>query len=222
MDADMPGGQSSLRSGVVTVPRPRVFPLKGTAPGPRCGHTLTTITGPDGDVAKARLVLFGAWIKHSRHHRLLHKRLCSAHVFWPLTQEAPRPWRAPHPRMQMAQRPPRQDQQHQVQQECRVQADAAGSVCISAWCVLPSDAVSLAIQASLNHPALSSSGIRLAGATNDVHLFDIRTGTWLKITPLGEPPSPRAAHASAAVGNMVVVQVGSQSEPAGQDQQACT
>lgn len=50
-------------------------------------------------------------------------------------------------------------------------------------------------------------GIRLAGATNDVHVFDVRTGTWSKITPLGEPPSPRAAHAAAAVGAMVVVQV---------------
>jgi len=53
-----------------------------------------------------------------------------------------------------------------------------------------------------------TAGIRLAGATNDVHIFDIRTGTWAKIVPMGEPPSPRAAHAAAAVGNMVVVQVG--------------
>lgn len=51
-------------------------------------------------------------------------------------------------------------------------------------------------------------GIRLAGATNDVHVFDVRTGTWCKISPQGEPPSPRAAHAAAAVGAMVVVQVG--------------
>ena len=50
-------------------------------------------------------------------------------------------------------------------------------------------------------------GIRLAGATNDVHLFDVRTGKWEKLTPLGEPPSPRAAHAAAAVGDMVVIQV---------------
>jgi hypothetical protein len=40
-----------------------------------------------------------------------------------------------------------------------------------------------------------------------VHVFDVRTGTWSKITPQGEPPSPRAAHAAAAVGAMVVVQV---------------
>lgn len=51
-------------------------------------------------------------------------------------------------------------------------------------------------------------GIRLAGATNDVHIFDVRTGSWEKISPQGEPPSPRAAHAAAAVGNMVVIQVG--------------
>jgi len=43
------------------VPRPRVFPASGgdQAPGPRCGHTLTTITGPDGDINRAKLVLFG-------------------------------------------------------------------------------------------------------------------------------------------------------------------
>lgn len=38
--------------------------------------------------------------------------------------------------------------------------------------------------------------------------MDIRTGRWEKITPAGELPSPRAAHAAAAVGNMVVVQGG--------------
>lgn len=53
----------------------------------------------------------------------------------------------------------------------------------------------------------TAAGIRLAGATNDVHIFDIRMGEWVKITPMGEPPSPRAAHAAAAVGNMVVIQV---------------
>lgn len=59
----------------------------------------------------------------------------------------------------------------------------------------------------LNFALSMHAGIRLAGATNDVHIFDIRSGTWAKITPMGEPPSPRAAHAAAAVGNMVVVQV---------------
>jgi protein phosphatase len=39
-----------------------------------------------------------------------------------------------------------------------------------------------------------------------VHVFDVKTGKWEKITPLGDAPSPRAAHAAAAVGNMVVVQ----------------
>jgi hypothetical protein len=39
-------------------------------------------------------------------------------------------------------------------------------------------------------------------------VFDVKNGKWEKITPLGEAPSPRAAHAAAAVGNMVVVQVG--------------
>ena len=51
------------------------------------------------------------------------------------------------------------------------------------------------------------SGIRLAGATSDVHIMDVRTGKWEKMVPHGEPPSPRAAHAAAAVGSMVVVQV---------------
>ena len=38
----------------------RQFPLLGNgAPGARCGHTLTAIAGPDGDLSKARLVLFG-------------------------------------------------------------------------------------------------------------------------------------------------------------------
>ena len=38
--------------------------------------------------------------------------------------------------------------------------------------------------------------------------MDVRSGTWTKAAPLGEPPSPRAAHAAAAVGSMVVVQGG--------------
>lgn len=50
------------------VPRPRPFPLIGTAPGPRCGHTLTTITGPDGDVSKAKLVLFGEFWRGLQGH----------------------------------------------------------------------------------------------------------------------------------------------------------
>ena len=57
-------------------------------------------------------------------------------------------------------------------------------------------------------PGPSAAGIRLAGATNDVHIFDVRGGRWEKVAVAGEPPSPRAAHAAAAVGNMVVVQGG--------------
>lgn len=53
----------------------------------------------------------------------------------------------------------------------------------------------------------ANAGIRLAGATSDVHIMDVRTGKWEKMVPHGEPPSPRAAHAAAAVGSMVVVQV---------------
>lgn len=54
----------------------------------------------------------------------------------------------------------------------------------------------------------SGAGIRLAGATHDVHVFDVRSAKWEKIVPDGEPPSARAAHAAAAVGNMVVIQGG--------------
>ncbi|XP_034703107.1 serine/threonine-protein phosphatase BSL3-like isoform X2 [Vitis riparia] len=53
-----------------------------------------------------------------------------------------------------------------------------------------------------------SSSIRLAGATADVHCYDISSKKWSRITPLGEPPTPRAAHVAAAVGTMVVIQGG--------------
>ncbi|KAK6929035.1 Calcineurin-like phosphoesterase domain, ApaH type [Dillenia turbinata] len=52
------------------------------------------------------------------------------------------------------------------------------------------------------------SAIRLAGATADIHCYDIMSRTWSRITPLGEPPTPRAAHVAAAVGAMVVIQGG--------------
>ena len=51
------------------VPRPRRFPCLGDSPGPRCGHTLTAITGPDGNLASARLVLFGAREERERERR---------------------------------------------------------------------------------------------------------------------------------------------------------
>ncbi|XP_038988475.1 serine/threonine-protein phosphatase BSL1 homolog isoform X2 [Phoenix dactylifera] len=51
-------------------------------------------------------------------------------------------------------------------------------------------------------------GIRLAGVTNWVHSFDVRTRKWTRAQPAGQPPSPRAAHAAAAVGTMVVFQGG--------------
>ncbi|XP_020276756.1 serine/threonine-protein phosphatase BSL3 isoform X1 [Asparagus officinalis] len=53
-----------------------------------------------------------------------------------------------------------------------------------------------------------SAGIRLAGATADVHCYDVLTNKWSRLTPLGEPPSPRAAHVATAVGTMVVIQGG--------------
>ncbi|KAF3334569.1 serine/threonine-protein phosphatase BSL1 [Carex littledalei] len=56
--------------------------------------------------------------------------------------------------------------------------------------------------------ALSLPGIRLAGVTNSVHSYDVDSKKWIRIHPVGEAPSPRAAHAAAAVGTMVVFQGG--------------
>ncbi|XXG80719.1 hypothetical protein AAC387_Pa09g1520 [Persea americana] len=56
--------------------------------------------------------------------------------------------------------------------------------------------------------SLSDPGIRLAGVTNWVHMYDVLTRKWTRIRPSGDPPSPRAAHAAAAVGTMVVFQGG--------------
>lgn len=53
-----------------------------------------------------------------------------------------------------------------------------------------------------------SAGIRLAGATADVHCYDVLTNKWSRVTPFGEPPTPRAAHVATAVGTMVVIQGG--------------
>uniref|UniRef100_A0A0E0FE96 Serine/threonine-protein phosphatase n=1 Tax=Oryza meridionalis TaxID=40149 RepID=A0A0E0FE96_9ORYZ len=53
-----------------------------------------------------------------------------------------------------------------------------------------------------------SAGIRLAGATADVHCYDVSSNKWSRLTPVGEPPSPRAAHVATAVGTMVVIQGG--------------
>ncbi|KAG7591161.1 Calcineurin-like phosphoesterase domain ApaH type [Arabidopsis thaliana x Arabidopsis arenosa] len=53
-----------------------------------------------------------------------------------------------------------------------------------------------------------SAGIRLAGATADVHCYDVLTNKWTRLTPFGEPPTPRAAHVATAVGTMVVIQGG--------------
>lgn len=53
-----------------------------------------------------------------------------------------------------------------------------------------------------------SAGIRLAGATADVHCYDVLMNKWSRITPFGEPPTPRAAHVATAVGTMVVIQGG--------------
>lgn len=54
----------------------------------------------------------------------------------------------------------------------------------------------------------SAPGIRLAGVTNSIHSYDVLTRKWTRLRPAGDPPSPRAAHAAAAVGTMVVFQGG--------------
>ncbi|KAG4989125.1 hypothetical protein JHK82_031450 [Glycine max] len=47
----------------------------------------------------------------------------------------------------------------------------------------------------------------LAGATADVHYYDVLTNKWSRITPFREPPTPRATHLATVVGTMVVIQV---------------
>eukprot|EP00897_Mesotaenium_endlicherianum_P006299 jgi/Mesen1/5698/ME000288S04916 len=64
-----------------------------------------------------------------------------------------------------------------------------------------------ALEGSGGPAAGGAAGIRLAGATADVHSFDVATKSWTKLVPQGEAPSPRAAHAATAVGTMVVIQV---------------
>ncbi|WZZ50642.1 hypothetical protein YC2023_050749 [Brassica napus] len=61
------------------------------------------------------------------------------------------------------------------------------------------------IRKHLNKSNVSYAG--LAGATADVHCYDVLTNKWARLTPYGEPPSPRAAHVATAVGTMVVIQV---------------
>ncbi|KAH9311049.1 hypothetical protein KI387_026084, partial [Taxus chinensis] len=53
-----------------------------------------------------------------------------------------------------------------------------------------------------------NAGIRLAGATAEVHCYDVLINKWTRLTPVGDPPSPRAAHVATAVGTMVVIQGG--------------
>ncbi|CAI5961429.1 unnamed protein product [Closterium sp. NIES-64] len=65
-----------------------------------------------------------------------------------------------------------------------------------------------ALEGGAGATAGGAAGIRLAGATADVHCFDVKSRTWSKMSPVGEPPSPRAAHAATAVGTMIVIQGG--------------
>ena len=62
MTADKPFNQLGMepdQAPPAPAPRPRPFPCLGNPPGPRCGHTLTAISGPEGEFSAAKLVLFG-------------------------------------------------------------------------------------------------------------------------------------------------------------------
>ncbi|KAL1825893.1 hypothetical protein DCAR_0314087 [Daucus carota subsp. sativus] len=52
------------------------------------------------------------------------------------------------------------------------------------------------------------SGIRLTNVTNDLYSYDVEGNKWTRLRPSGEPPSPRAAHAAAAISTIVVFQGG--------------
>nr|GMD67353.1 serine/threonine-protein phosphatase BSL3-like [Ipomoea batatas] len=52
-------------------------------------------------------------------------------------------------------------------------------------------------------------GQGLAGGLRLIsHCYDVLTNKWSRIAPIGEPPTPRAAHVATAVGTMVVIQGG--------------
>lgn len=108
--------EAQLAQRPTSVPRPRPFPILEGAPGPRCGHTLTTISGPDGDMNRAKLILFGA-------HALIAASCKTLPVAWRVLactvpvpsvflktavgataalQGVPLPWRAPQPKTLMA------------------------------------------------------------------------------------------------------------------------
>lgn len=217
----------------------------------RCGHTLTTIAGPDGDLSSAKLVLFGTWAGRAAaaagrgldavesprtvpcHARASQSCVsCCFSIAGGATAlegqakgdapPSPGPssaggcwWLGEPAGLQLTQRadlclpallPPFQEEWNAwcMVRGCGCRTEVATEV--QSTCELPPSFDQLRVARS--DPALDLSGIRLAGATNDVHIMDVRTGKWEKVVPQGEPPSPRAAHAAAAVGNMVVVQGG--------------
>ena len=184
-------------------PRPRPFPcVGGGVPGPRCGHTLTAVSGPEGDFSGAKLIMFGERVQP--HATLL------ASVCWYdapsglicsvcMRQGEPQPWRARSARTGR--------QPHLAPHLAQACPPLTSSRAASLQCGMTSRPVRRVLCAQAGSGSDSAAGIRLAGATNDVHIMDVRSGKWEKMVPQGEPPSPRAAHAAAAVGSMVVVQV---------------
>ncbi|CAA0160706.1 unnamed protein product [Arabidopsis thaliana] len=50
--------------------------------------------------------------------------------------------------------------------------------------------------------------ISLDGVTNSVHSFDVLTRKWTRLNPIGDVPSPRACHAAALYGTLILIQGG--------------
>ncbi|CAH8251027.1 unnamed protein product [Arabidopsis lyrata] len=50
--------------------------------------------------------------------------------------------------------------------------------------------------------------ISLEGVTNSVHSFDVLTRKWTRLNPDGDVPSPRACHAAALYGTLLLIQGG--------------
>ena len=177
---------------VQPAPVPLPFSVDGTSPGPRCGHTLTVVLGSEQRLSNSKLVMFGAGPSRifgaqpadgvrSAASGLTRKGLQAEQLPWKGLTEA-----------------------HSPQQQQLVRFVACSRL-------LHAQAPGLGHgRFEFSHRLvilISYAGIRLAGATNDVHVMDFPTGKWTKIEPQGELPAPRAAHAAVAVGSMMVVQV---------------
>lgn len=167
---------------VQPAPVPIPFPVEGANPGPRCGHTLTVVIGADQKLSSSKLVMFGACPEVER----------GPFVVAPLEQALePSPCSC------------------RWCNSSRRSRWGNSASCHCGWYVFLRDPqISRPIE-RWRSITRCFAGIRLAGATNDVHIMDFETGKWSKIEPLGDLPAPRAAHAAVAVGSMMVVQASS-------------